>query len=189
MLGPMPTTAPTLETERLRLHGHGVADFADSAAMWGDAEVMRFMGGRPFSEEEVWTRLLRYIGHWAAMGYGYWAIRDKASGRFLGEAGFADLKRAVDPPFGEAPEIGWALVPSAHGRGIGREAVAAVLAWGDAAFGQSSRTVCMINPENLASVRLATRFGYQPYAQAEYKGAPTVLFERNSSASQDSLAL
>jgi hypothetical protein len=67
----MPThfaTAPELVTERLVLHGHGLKDFAESAAMWGDADVVRFIGGRAFTEEEVWTRLLRYVGHWATMG-------------------------------------------------------------------------------------------------------------------------
>jgi RimJ/RimL family protein N-acetyltransferase len=178
----MPTTAPEIETARLRLHGHGVSDFPDSAALWGDAAVMRFMGGRPLTQEEVWTRLLRYVGHWAAMGYGYWAIREKDGGRFLGEVGFADLKREVDPPLGDAPEIGWVLVPSAHGRGFASEAVAAVLAWGEAAFGPGRRTVCIINPENAPSLRLAERMGYRAYGRGAYKGAETVMFERINGA-------
>ena len=63
---------PVIETERLRLRGHTLADFADSAAMWAEDAVTRLLGGRPLTEEEVWTRLLRYVGHWALQGYGYW---------------------------------------------------------------------------------------------------------------------
>ena len=77
--------APPIETPRLSLRGHTIEDFADSAAMWGDPNVTRFIGGRPFSEEEVWSRLLRYAGHWALKGFGYWVVRERSSGRFVGE--------------------------------------------------------------------------------------------------------
>jgi RimJ/RimL family protein N-acetyltransferase len=175
---PAPRTAPELVTERLILHGHGLKDFSDSAAMWADPDVVRFIGGRAFTEEEVWTRLLRYVGHWATLGYGFWAIREKAGGRFVGEVGFADFRRDLDPPFGDAPEMGWALMPWAHGKGYASEAIAAALAWGEGRFGQGVRTVCMISPENAPSIRAAEKAGYREFARTTYKGAPTVLFER-----------
>jgi len=52
-------SVPPLETARLRLRGHRVEDFAACAAMWADPVVTRYIGGRPFTAEEVWTRLLR----------------------------------------------------------------------------------------------------------------------------------
>ena len=54
---------PVIDTTRLRLRGHRPADFADSLALWGDPIVTRFIGGKPLSEEDVWARLLRYVGH------------------------------------------------------------------------------------------------------------------------------
>ena len=170
--------APEIVTERLTLHGHGLKDFAESAALWSDPDVVRFIGGRPFTEEEVWTRLLRYVGHWAAMGYGFWGIRETATGRFVGEAGFADFRRELDPPFGDTPEMGWALMPWAHGRGYASEAIAAALAWGEAHFGRGARTVCMISPDNAPSIKAAERAGYRAFARTAYKGAPAILFER-----------
>lgn len=171
--------APPLETERLTLRGHAVADFADSAAMWGDPEVARFIGGRPSTEEEVWQRLLRYVGHWAVKGYGYWVVRERSSGRFVGEVGFADFHRAIDPPFGDAPEAGWALAAWAHGQGFASEAVRALMAWGDTAFA-GARTVCMIAPENAPSIALAGKVGFREYARSVYHDAPTILFERRA---------
>ncbi len=168
---------PTLETARLRLAGHRLDDFDDSAAMWADPEVTRHIGGRPSTREEAWTRLLRYVGHWALLGYGYWVVRDQASGRFVGEVGFADFHRELEPPFDGAPEIGWALVPWAHGRGLATEAVRAALAWGDQHLG-ARRTVCMIDPGNAASIRVAQKCDYEEYARTSYKGAPTILFQR-----------
>ena len=86
------------ETDRLILRPHVREDFDESYALWSDETVTRFIGGKPFSREEVWTRLLRYAGHWALLGYGYWVIREKNSGRFVGEIGFADYQREIEPP-------------------------------------------------------------------------------------------
>ena len=84
---------PVIDTDRLTLRAHGIEDFEDMCAMWADPEVVRFIGGKVFSREEVWARLLRYAGSWSLLGYGFWVIRDRASGAFVGEAGFHNLRR------------------------------------------------------------------------------------------------
>ena len=166
-----------IDTERLTLRVHCAEDLADCAAMWADPEVTRHIGGRPLSEEEVWGRVLRYIGHWTALGFGYWAMREKTSERFVGELGFADFKRDLTPSLAGAPEIGWALASWAHGRGFATEAVRAVVAWGDAHF-EGRRTVCLVSPANGASQRVAEKCGYKEFKSTTYKGEPTILFER-----------
>ena len=171
------TTAPRLETARLVLAAHAPSDHADCTALWSDPEVVRFIGARASTAEETWSRLLRYAGLWALLGFGYWAVREAASGRFVGEVGLADFQRDLSPGLGDSPEAGWALAPWAQGRGYAREAVAAILAWNDARA-PGRRVVCMIAPDNTASLRVAERCGFRPYAQAEYKGAPTILLER-----------
>lgn len=173
--------APPLDTARLSLRGHTRADLADCAAMWGDAEVTRHIGGRPSTEEDTWSRLLRYLGHWALLGHGYWAVRERATGRFVGEVGLADFRRAVTPSLAGAPEAGWVLAPWAHGRGYATEAVTAMLAWSAAHLG-APRLVCMIDPDNTASIRLADRLGFREWARTTYHDAPTILFERPAGA-------
>jgi RimJ/RimL family protein N-acetyltransferase len=59
-------------------------------------------------------RLLRYVGHWAVLGFGYWVVEEKASGEFVGETGFADYRREMKPSLDGAPEIGWVLTPRFH---------------------------------------------------------------------------
>lgn len=171
-----PTTAPVLETARLRLRPHRAADFEPMLAMWSDPAVARFIGGRPSTSEETWSRLLRYAGLWPLLGYGYWAAEDRATGGWCGELGFADFRRTIDPPLGEAPEAGWAFSPAVHGRGYAAEALAAALAWADATLG--ARTVCIIAPENTPSLRLAAKVGYVEAARTTYKDAPTLVFRR-----------
>jgi RimJ/RimL family protein N-acetyltransferase len=79
---------PELQTLRLRLRTFGHADFDAYAAMWKDAEVVRFIGGVPLSREAAWSRFLRQMGAWHYLGFGFFAIEDKATGAFIGEAGF-----------------------------------------------------------------------------------------------------
>lgn len=166
-----------IETQRLRLRRHRIDDFGDCAAMWADPIVTRYIGGKPSSEEEVWARLLRYVGHWEWMGFGYWVIEEKDTGDFLGELGFADYKRDIEPSLKGVPELGWALASKVHGKGYATEAVRAAAAWGDAHF-ERVRTVCLIHPENLASIRVAEKCGYQEFQRATYKGGTVGIFGR-----------
>ena len=167
---------PVLETERLKLRGHGLDDFPASAALWADPAVTRHIGGKPLSGEETWTKFLRYVGHWALLGFGYWVIEEKATGRFVGEIGFADYKRNIEPAL-NVPEIGWIVVSQSHGKGYATEAVRAAVAWGDMNF-QSSTTACIIDPENLASIRVAEKCGYREFRRTHYHGHLITMFLR-----------
>ncbi|QYU66578.1 GNAT family N-acetyltransferase [Leptolyngbya sp. 15MV] len=121
--------SPTIATPRLLLRPHRVTDFEDLAALWGDAEVNRWIGGRPSTREESWARLLRYGGLWPMLGFGYFAITDRASGAFLGDVGLADFRRAITPSLEGFAEAGWVLAPQAWGSGIATEALVALLDW------------------------------------------------------------
>lgn len=171
-----PPGAPVLRTARLTLRAHTVADYDESAALWADPVVTRHIGGRPSTPEEVWARLLRYAGLWSLLGYGYWVVRESATGRFVGEAGLADFRRDISPPL-HAPEAGWALMPWAHGHGFATEAVQAVLSWSDVHI-TSPATVCLISRENTASIRVAEKCGFRHVTDAIYKGAETPVYER-----------
>lgn len=172
---------PVIETERLRLRGHGVDDFDDLCAIWADPDVVRHIGGEPVKPEDVWSKLLRMTGHWTLFGFGYWRIEDRDSGRHVGQAGFGIQMRDIDPPFGDAPEIGWALRSDARGRGLAIEAVRAVIAWGEEHFGDVE-TVCLIHPENVRSIHLAEKVGYREYARTTYRGGPAILMRRGGGA-------
>lgn len=169
------TAPPAIDTERLALRAHRREDFDECYALWSDPEVTRYIGGRPFTREECWTRLLRYVGHWSVLGFGYWVVRDKTSGEFVGEVGFADYKRQIVPAFDGAPEAGWVLAPRAFGRGLATEAVRAALAWIEP---RHARTVCMVDEGNVASIRVAAKCGYEEWTRASFKGTPAILFQR-----------
>ncbi|MGD9979619.1 MAG: GNAT family N-acetyltransferase [Hyphomonadaceae bacterium] len=167
---------PVIETERLRLRGHELRDFENSAAMWADERVTRFIGGKPSAREDSWRRFMTFPGHWKLMGFGYWLIEEKAGGAYVGDGGFGNFKRGL-PALGDTPEQGWALTPAMHGKGYATEAVRAMLGWAERHFGRTD-FVCMIAPENVASHRVAEKAAYREFARAEYKGEAAVLLKR-----------
>lgn len=171
-----PAAPANLRTGRLILRPHTPADFDSSYKLWSDPETTTFIGGRPFTREECWSRLLRYMGLWPALGYGYWAIFEIDTGRFVGEVGLADFRRDMDPHL-DAPEAGWAIVSEARGQGYASEALRAALGWADAAL-EELRTLCIISSDNIISARVAARAGYRQSRRTQYQGKPVDVFER-----------
>jgi RimJ/RimL family protein N-acetyltransferase len=173
------TAAPEIETERLRLRGHGVDDFADCVAMWSEPDVVRYTIGEPSPPQRTWLRILSYCGHWALLGFGYWAVEERGSGRYIGELGFADFKRAMKLSLDGMPELGWALAPWAQGKGYATEALRAAIAWSDEQI-QSRRTVCIIRRENQRSFRVAEKLGYDIVLQAPSDAEPDAILAREA---------
>lgn len=169
--------APVLETERLLLRGHRMTDFRESAAMWADPAVVAHISGAPSTEEQSWSRFLRYAGHWRHLGFGYWAVVNKADGTFLGEVGFADYHRDTDPDLRGKPEAGWVFIGRAHGQGYASEAVTAMLAWADAKLDYPC-TAVMIDPTHAASINLAKKVGYAQEILGRYGDREALFMER-----------
>ncbi len=172
---------PTLETPRLRLRGYRLDDFEAYAAMWNEPSVYRFIGGQPISREAAWIRFLRQIGLWHHLGFGFFAIEDRETGRFVGEGGFHDMKRDLTPSLEGTMELGYALVPEAQGKGLAEEAMRAVLHWGDA-HGTGDRYTCLIDVQHAASIRVAQKLGFSEFAQTTYHDKPVVLLQRGRPA-------
>jgi len=176
-MGTTHKSAPVLETERTLLRPHRLEDFDAYCAMGTDPAVFRFIGGRARTREESWQRLLRHPGMWSMIGLGFWAIEDRASGRFIGEAGFHELKRDIEPSIEGVPEAGWSLVGGMQGKGLGSEIVRRIVEWADDEL-KAPRTVCIIDPENTPSLGAARRCGYREYARTRYHDHATILLER-----------
>lgn len=143
----------------------------------GDPAIVRHLGGVPFSREETWRRLLIAPGLWAVLGYGYWIAERNGDGAYLGQIGFADLKRAMEPSIEGLPEMGWIFAPEAQGQGYCSEALALALAWGDSVL-DAAEIVAIIDPENVASIRVAEKSGFRRAEETRYKDAPIIIFRR-----------
>ncbi|MDF9301426.1 GNAT family N-acetyltransferase [Tritonibacter mobilis] len=171
-------TAPVLETDRLILRRHELGDFDAVAQMWAEPEVVRFITGTPSTPEESWTRLMKYIGHWSMLGYGFWAVILRETGAYVGDVGFANFRRDITPSLEGVPEAGWVLSPQVHGKGIATEAVACMHHWAETET-LWDKTCCIFDPEHHISHRVAQRLGYQASDQlGSYRGKPTLIMHR-----------
>jgi RimJ/RimL family protein N-acetyltransferase len=113
------------------------------------------------------------------MGFGFWAVEERTSSDFIGEVGFAEFRRDIEPSIRGIPELGWVLASGVHGRGYATEAVRAALDWGAANL-PANRTVCLIHPDNLKSIRVADKCGFKEYCRTSYKNAPVRMFKRDN---------
>lgn len=171
------TIIPTLTTERLILRAHRLEEFEDYADFWKQEGLMRFVGGEPPSREQTWARFLRYTGMWHHLGFGFFAIEERGSGRLIGEAGFLDSHRDMNPTTEGTLETGWAISPSRQGKGYATEAISAAIAWADGKF-DDRRMTCIIDPENTLSLRVAEKVGFRRIGETFYKGGMNVMLER-----------
>lgn len=173
-------TFDTIETSRLRLRAHRVADFESYLPLW-QAEPFDSPMPVALTPEEVWARLLRFVGHWAHFGFGLFVVEDRAMGELIAEVGLAHFNRGVSPRLDGVPEAAWRVIHSRRREGIAAEAMAAALAWFDAG-GRIQRSVCMVHPSNTLSMRLALRLGYREFDQSSYRQQTVILMERLSVA-------
>src|SRR4030095_15845333 len=109
------------------------------------------------------------VGHWELLGYGHFAVEEKASGKFAGRIGF--LNPAGWPAF----EIGWALSQRFLGKGEASERARRALAYAFKELDQP-HVISLIHPENKASIRVAERLGEKVEGQTEVLGIPVLIY-------------
>jgi RimJ/RimL family protein N-acetyltransferase len=143
---------PILTTERLLLRGFVEDDLDAYAAITADAEVMRYLNGKPLDRARAWRSIAVILGHWQLRGYGIWALVDRASGQLVGRAGLHN------PEGWPGLEVGWVVARSHWGQGLATEAGRAAL---DYAFGVlgAEHMISVIDPDNTASIRVAEKLG------------------------------
>jgi RimJ/RimL family protein N-acetyltransferase len=152
----------SLRTERLLLRPWRPAEDLEAfAALNADPAVMRWVvPNRPLSRSESAELLDRIVSHWETHGFGLWAVEPHAgSVPLIGFAGLAvpSFLPAVLPTV----EVGWRLSPAWWGRGLATEAARACIDHAADVLGLRA-VVSIIDPENAASLRVATKLGMRP---------------------------
>lgn len=147
----------------------------------GDAVVMHHLGGKPLAREDAWRKLLNGHALWSLLGYGYWAVARRSDNVMIGQLGFADFKRALTPSIEDIPEMGWLFAREAFGQGYATEAGLAALAWADDVL-QAPEVTAIIDAENIASIRVAEKCGFNEKEPATYRDEPILLFRRRRTA-------
>ncbi|MEH6757929.1 MAG: GNAT family N-acetyltransferase [Parasphingorhabdus sp.] len=166
-----------IETERLLLRPHIIDDFPAFKAMLQDPVVMRYFEGEPSTDNEIWLKFLEHFGRWELLDYGLFSIIEKETGLWVGNAGFGDFRRGLGTDFDPFHEAAWVMSQAGQNKGYAFEAMSAAHIWLEKQF-FPEKTVCIINPENAPSIRLAGKLGYQKSGMGIYKDNEVVMFQR-----------
>ncbi len=175
---PQAPSVRRIVTDRLVLRVLGLDDFDDYAAMLADPETFKYSERDGMGPDEAWTRMLRHVGHWSLMGWGMFAVEERVTGRFVGEAGLGEFRRGLGEDYDGAPEAAWTIAGWARGRGYATEAMRAALAWTEQRLA-APRSVCLIHVDNAASIRVAGKLGYRRFAECTYRDYEALLFARD----------
>ncbi|MGH9881360.1 MAG: GNAT family N-acetyltransferase [Pyrinomonadaceae bacterium] len=158
-----------LETDRLLLRQWCPDDFEPYAEFCADPEVMRYLGGKTLTRVECWRHMAFLIGHWQLLGYGNFAVEEKATGKFIGRIGF------FNPEGWPGFEIGWTLGRPFWGKGYATEGAQRALEYAFADL-DKDHVISLIHPENNASMRVAERLGEKREGTAEVFDVEVLVF-------------
>lgn len=162
-----------LETERLILRMWQKDDFEAVVRLLSDPEVMRYVTpGRPLTRAEAWGNFAYGVGHWHLRGYGFWAVEEKESGDLVGRIGFG---RPEEWP---GIEFGWILGREYWGRGYAVEGARRALNYCFTEMGLD-HVISSIQPENVASIRVAERLGEELEGENEMSGLNWLIYGIN----------
>lgn len=157
--------AEKMVTDRLLLRQFTPADYESLLPLFGDAEVMRFGDGpRPAKWVRGWLR--DCLDSYERRGYGPWAVVEIASGEVIGYCGLFTYPDVNGRP---EIEIGYRLARAYWGRGYATEAVSVARDYAFAVLGLT-RLIALIDPANMASIRVAEKAGLRYEADAMLPG-------------------
>src|SRR5437868_6823764 len=119
--GPSQEIDDAPESPRLIFRSWSDADIDLATKLWGNPEVMRYLGG-PYTTAQIEQRLRREIDNGRQFGIQYWPIFVKENGVHAGVCGLKPYK----PELREF-ELGFHLLPDFWGRGYASEAAHAAI--------------------------------------------------------------
>ena len=157
---------PPLLTKRLELRRFTAADLEPLEEVFGDPEVMRFVGPDrlPLSAGDLALSQANVEGHWRDHGFGPLAAVERASSRVVGEVGLQLVEGGPDV------ELTVTLARAVWDRGYATEAARAVLLWAFAGV-RLQRLIAVADPANVGSLRVLEKIGMLPVGLRDCYGS------------------
>lgn len=150
----VPTTLPTLETDRVILRPFGPDDVADIFAYAADPEVARYVPWEAHRNEADSRAFLESVLQRVRRGEpDTWAVVERASGRVIGSIRFGEYH-----PVHARASVGYVLGRPYWNRGLTTEAVRAVLRFGFEVV-ELNRIYAVCHVDNVASERVMQKVG------------------------------
>ncbi|MEM9541463.1 MAG: GNAT family N-acetyltransferase [Cyanobacteria bacterium P01_E01_bin.42] len=161
-----------LETPRLILRKLRASDRDTLKSILGDAEVMQFSLNGSLSEKEIEEFICdRVFTAYDRKGFSFYGVIEKAQQQLIGICGLLTQKIGDR----EEIEIGYRLAKEYWGRGLATEAATAVRDYGLNQF-NFKRLICIIESENIRSIRVAKKIGMAYEKNAVFYNIPVQIY-------------
>ncbi|MBZ0301888.1 MAG: GNAT family N-acetyltransferase [Anaerolineae bacterium] len=161
-----------LETKRLVFRRLIPGDLDALFALYRDPEIRRYFPEGTLTYEETKEELEWFLnGHPQHPEFGLWATIHKETQQFIGRCGLLPWMIEERPEV----EVAYLLDKRYWGQGLGTEAAQAILDYGFEHL-HLSRLICMVDPNNGASARVATKIGMTLEREMEDETGPFLLF-------------
>lgn len=163
------------ETERLVLRRLSHADVPELTEILSDPEVMRHSVNGVCDEAATRKFVEWCLSCYESHGVGPWALIDKASSAFIGFCSAApEMVEGV-----EEINLGYRLARRYWNKGLASEAARAALNYvlGGKLF---DSVVVIIEPEHLASLKVAEKAGFSSFDVLDFHGRPVRRYRLNS---------
>lgn len=148
-------TAPTIETERLRLRAFRPTDLKALHALYGDAANLRYWGVDPSSSLDETRRMMRWHVGYRPAHYVLWAVEEKKGRKLIGMINYHRRDRRE-----RRVDVGWMIASDKQGEGFMTEAGRALLRYLIDTL-KIHKVEALIRPENKPSAALARRLGFR----------------------------
>jgi ribosomal-protein-alanine N-acetyltransferase len=167
-----------LETDRLAFRRLEPGDLDSLFALYRDPEIRRYFPEGTLTLEETNDELEWFLdGHPEHPELGLWATIHKQTNQFIGRCGL--LPWTIEDR--SEVEVAYLLSKAFWGRGLATEAGRGIASHGFGDLGLS-RLICLIDPANRPSIRVAEKIGMSFEKQLEDEAGPFLLYSRTAPA-------
>lgn len=144
-----------LETERLIFRHQVMEDLDALWALYCNPEITKYIPDAPRNYQEAREELEWFLnGHPKHPELGLWATIHKETGKFIGRCGL--LPWTIEGQ--QEVEVAYTLAQDFWAQGLATEAAEGILQYAFYNL-KLTRLICLIDPENVASQRVAEKIG------------------------------
>lgn len=159
------------ETARMRIRQLSLGDVPALTEILSDPEVMKH-SVRGACDEAATRRFVEWcLACYESHGVGPWALIEKETSTLIGFCGVGP-EQVGDV---EETNLGYRLARRYWGRGFATESTSAVLAYAFKRM-ECQSVVVIIEPEHVASLRVAEKSGFYSFQEIEFHGKQVRLY-------------
>jgi ribosomal-protein-alanine N-acetyltransferase len=167
-----------IETNQLRLRHFRPNDADELYRIYSNPDLFKYMSNeKSIGWQETRAVINSLIENWQQYGFGVWAVIYKRNQNLIGHCGLKFLENTSEI------QLGYLLLKSYWGRGLGTEAATAALKYGFE-VAKLERIVAIAKPENIASRRVMEKVGMKYEKNAYYYDNDVVYYSISRKAYQ-----